>query len=194
MALGWLYVLSNDDMPGLVKIGQSAMDPHMRAAELQTTGVPSPFIIEYKALYDDFALLERLVHKELVGMRPSPSREFFRLSAPDAVEVIRRVAGVPPKYEAVLPETARTQPGDANGRNSAGIMDPSTGFVWLTANEAESEVRRGLSRDLRQGYSIPPTCPSCRKVNNNPTASGLFKFSCKNCSETWIQPVGASAR
>ena len=36
MALGWVYVFSNESMPGLIKIGQSAADPDLRAFELYT--------------------------------------------------------------------------------------------------------------------------------------------------------------
>ena len=36
---GFLYVLENDSMPGLLKIGKTSRSPHERAGELFTTGV-----------------------------------------------------------------------------------------------------------------------------------------------------------
>lgn len=50
MAKGFVYVLSNAGMPGLLKIGSSTKVPTARAAELNTTGVPSPFEVEYYCL------------------------------------------------------------------------------------------------------------------------------------------------
>ena len=46
MTPGWVYVLTNPAMPGLVKIGLTSRNPQVRAAELtQATGVPAPFVI-----------------------------------------------------------------------------------------------------------------------------------------------------
>ena len=44
---GWVYVMSHPNMPGMLKVGQSSHDPSNRASELYTTGLPSPFDIEY---------------------------------------------------------------------------------------------------------------------------------------------------
>lgn len=56
-AEGWVYVLANEAMPGLVKIGFSTKDPIIRAQHLYKdpkigalAGVPMPFFVAYKAL------------------------------------------------------------------------------------------------------------------------------------------------
>jgi len=38
-----VYILTNESMPGLVKIGWTAGDPNERADALSTTGVPTRF-------------------------------------------------------------------------------------------------------------------------------------------------------
>jgi hypothetical protein len=44
---GYIYVLSNPSMPGIVKVGRTFREPRARAAELSaSTGVPTPFKIE----------------------------------------------------------------------------------------------------------------------------------------------------
>lgn len=99
MAKGWIYVLTNEHMPGLVKIGQTANEPHIRASELHTTGVPSAFEIEYKGLYEDYIIIERSVHRALSTYRVSSNREFFRIDVAEAIVVIRKVAPSAPKRE-----------------------------------------------------------------------------------------------
>jgi hypothetical protein len=76
-------------MPGLVKIGQTANDPTLRAAELCTTGVPGPFKLEYKGRFAAYAALERRVHRQLSKCRHIGSREFFSVSVEDAISLIR---------------------------------------------------------------------------------------------------------
>jgi hypothetical protein len=47
---GWVYVISNKAMEGLIKVGHSTKDPELRAQELDHTGSPHPYIVEYEML------------------------------------------------------------------------------------------------------------------------------------------------
>lgn len=90
---GTLYVLSNPAMPGIIKIGftekQSAKE---RAAELsKSTSVPLPFVIEDERLVENPLQYERLVHARLDKHRLSKDKEFFRIDAWEASQVINEV-------------------------------------------------------------------------------------------------------
>ena len=88
---GYVYVLSNPTMDGLLKIGYS-QDPNQRRIELNTTGVPRPFVMEYCLAVANAGKVEREVHKSLRNSRLSMKREFFRTTINDAVDEIRRVS------------------------------------------------------------------------------------------------------
>lgn len=77
---GYVYVLSNPAMPGLVKIGRSENDPRIRAQQLYTTGVPAPFKVEFAWLADDHCQLEAELHEEFADFRVA-GREFFLVEA-----------------------------------------------------------------------------------------------------------------
>ena len=101
---GWVYVLTNEAMPGLVKVGYTMKDPAIRAEELYkdskngaVTGVPMPFVVVYKALVVNPYQVEQAVHKELESKRVNNSREFFRCEPVEAIQLIKRVSQV--KYE-----------------------------------------------------------------------------------------------
>lgn len=86
---GYVYVLSNKSMPGIVKIGFSLKDPSIRAAELEGTGVPHPFVVEYFSLVEAPFDLEQLVHQTLDDRRER--KEFFRISCNEAISIIERL-------------------------------------------------------------------------------------------------------
>ena len=46
MSSGFVYVLSNKAMPGLLKIGHTTRNSGIRKEELYTTGVPIKFEVE----------------------------------------------------------------------------------------------------------------------------------------------------
>lgn len=51
---GYLYVLINESMEGIVKIGYTTRSPRLRASELSSpTGVPTPFISVYTKEFKD---------------------------------------------------------------------------------------------------------------------------------------------
>ena len=92
---GFVYILSNPSMPGLLKIGSTEKLPTERAAQLYSTGVPEPFKVEFAVWCSDQKTVETDVHEELVGDRVNNSREFFRIGITDA---IRRVCWCLPVF------------------------------------------------------------------------------------------------
>lgn len=92
-AAGWLYVLTNPAMPGLVKIGYSQeADPKVRFRQLSAaTGVPERFAAHGFEYSIDCIAAETAVHLKLDKLRPNPKREFFRMEPDDALEIIREV-------------------------------------------------------------------------------------------------------
>lgn len=88
MPRGYVYVLSNPSMKGLVKIGRSETGGNLRARSLHSTGVPTPFHLEFELLADDAAWLEQAVHERLENFRVHQGREFFKCPPHFAIEAI----------------------------------------------------------------------------------------------------------
>lgn len=84
MSKGYVYILSNPMMPGLVKIGKTTREVNARAVELYQTGVPAPFKVEHQLLTPDCHVLELKVHKALDQFRVDPGREFFNVDVESA--------------------------------------------------------------------------------------------------------------
>lgn len=85
---GFVYVLSNESMPGLVKIGSTTEHPQKRASQLRTTGVPTPFKVEFAVWVEDHIESEQLAHERLQDDRCVENREFFRIDVFEAIEAI----------------------------------------------------------------------------------------------------------
>jgi hypothetical protein len=87
---GWVYIITNPAMPGLLKVGYSTKDPDLRAAELNHTGAPHPYIVEYEILIDDPYAIEQKTH--LLLSHRHEAKEWFRCEPEEAVLAIRHVA------------------------------------------------------------------------------------------------------
>lgn len=84
-----IYILVNEAMPGLVKIGRTTDDVASRMAQLSApTGVPLPFECYFAAEVEDACRLERLLHQLFSEYRLNPKREFFRLEPEKVVLAI----------------------------------------------------------------------------------------------------------
>ena len=96
MATGYVYVLSNASMQGLLKIGYTCSSVEKRARELSSvSGVPSAFVVEYFHISDDAEEVEALVHDGLESARVADGREFFFTSVSEAIRVIEQVIRKP---------------------------------------------------------------------------------------------------
>lgn len=87
---GWVYIIENQGMPGLVKVGYSAKDPWIRAAELASTGAPHPYSVSYDVLVIDPRSVEKAAHSILADRREG--KEWFRCSVSEAIRAIRSTA------------------------------------------------------------------------------------------------------
>ena len=100
---GWVYVITNKAMPGLVKVGFSMQDPSIRAKELAGTGIPHPYEVEYEVLVDDPRNIERSAHQSLADFREG--KEWFRCDPEVAINAIREVVGSSSHLEEFKGET-----------------------------------------------------------------------------------------
>ena len=89
MSKGYVYILKNPSMPGLLKIGKTTRSVQQRANELWQTGVPTPFDVVDEVYAPDCGELERYVHKELCQFRVSECREFFAVDQAKASRALQ---------------------------------------------------------------------------------------------------------
>ena len=109
---GFIYVLINPTLTGLVKIGKTNRDPELRARELsQATGVATPFHLAYALPFSDADAAERYLHSllEIQGFRLTANREFFQIPLQKTIELmmdVQRQLSTSSEPGAALPNTA----------------------------------------------------------------------------------------
>lgn len=88
MSKGYVYILSNPAMPGIVKIGRTTGTVEDRARQLFQTGVPTQFKIEDSIYSPDCSYLEQRMHEYFSADRIDQSREFFTCEAVEAYRIL----------------------------------------------------------------------------------------------------------
>ncbi|MBF0259852.1 MAG: GIY-YIG nuclease family protein [Desulfamplus sp.] len=88
---GWVYIITNKAMPDILKVGFTMKDPEIRAGELNHTGTPHPYKVEYHILIENPQAIEQKVHRQLYGKREG--KEWFKCPIGDAIASIKTVAG-----------------------------------------------------------------------------------------------------
>lgn len=89
MEEGIVYVLTNEAMPGLVKIGMTTRaEISIRMAELWTTGIPVPFECAFAGKVLDARKVEKAFHIAFAPDRINPSREFFKIDPVQAISLL----------------------------------------------------------------------------------------------------------
>lgn len=89
---GFVYVMTNEAMPGIVKIGFTERTPHQRAIEMSAhEGLPAKMRVEYYALIDGSAFdVEQSTHRMLEEY--CVGKEWFRCDVLKAVMAIKSVS------------------------------------------------------------------------------------------------------
>ena len=87
-----VYILTNEAMPGLVKIGKTSGSIEKRMRELYKTGVPIPFSCFYAVQVENADFVESKIHEAFDDVRLNESREFFTI-APEKVKAALEITG-----------------------------------------------------------------------------------------------------
>lgn len=91
---GFIYLMMNPSMPGIIKIGFTKRTPEERLDELsKATGVPIPFVLVYKEEFNNCIQAEKVIHALLEerGERVASNREFFKTEIHEAIKIIQQV-------------------------------------------------------------------------------------------------------
>ena len=89
---GKVYVLTNDLMPGVVKIGYTTQSIIERLKELDKTGVPWPFKCHFAIETERYKEIEQFAHDAFADYGVRDNREFFKIS-PEKVVAALRISG-----------------------------------------------------------------------------------------------------
>ena len=126
--MSYVYILTNEAMPGYIKIGLTENLVSERVVQLDNTSVALPFQCYYAARVDDNRKVERALHTAFGDYRVRPNREFFKMD-PFKVKAILEVLAqedVTPKNELVATSD------DSQALRAAGIK--AGRFKFSTAN------------------------------------------------------------
>ena len=109
--MSFVYILINESMPGLIKIGRTTTSVKQRMSELNApAGIPLPFTCYYAARVEDSVKVERKLHEAFGDHRVRERREFFWLSPHRAQAALELAAleDVTPREEIIddFPEDA----------------------------------------------------------------------------------------
>jgi T5orf172 domain len=99
-----VYVLTNEAMDGLVKIGRTSTSVEQRIKELDNTSIPLPFQCFFAGEVQDSAKIESLLHSTFSNNRVRNNREFFRVDANQvrSAILIANPIDVTPKTDVVV--------------------------------------------------------------------------------------------
>ena len=91
---GIVYLLTNEAMPGLVKIGKTTNDdPQVRMDQLYNTSVPVPFTCELALQVKNPGKVEQALHRAFDPYRVNPRREFFEIEVEQARAALELAEG-----------------------------------------------------------------------------------------------------
>ena len=180
---GIVYVLTNEAMPGLVKIGRTTQDdPRTRIDQLYNTSVPVPFDCVLAVRVNEPKSVEEALHRAFGPQRINPKREFFTIDSGQAtalLEVIGFEDVTPevkeaanksiPEVELSASETLRKRRPNMNfeemqipdGAELAAVKSDDVAVVSgprkVRFREEEMSITQATKAALNIDYAVPPT-------------------------------------
>lgn len=101
---GYIYILVNPSLPGILKIGRTTKNPLERLKDLSSqSGVPTPFQLAYYKPTADCFEAEKWMHSKFEHRRVSDNREFFHVSLYEAAVWLDQITGTLSSFDPPTP-------------------------------------------------------------------------------------------
>ena len=177
-----VYILTNEAMPGLIKIGLTNSTVEQRMITLDNTSIPLPFECYYAARVSDSAKIERALHVGLGDHRVRHSREFFRIDPYRAKAILEVLA-----IEEVTPgASVFVEPDDQEALARAAAARPNFRFSMVN-------IPIGATLNFAKDESITATVVDDKKINFRGTETSLSRAALQivhSLGYTWTQIAG----
>ena len=163
--MSYVYILINEAMPGLIKIGRTTTSVKQRISELNSpAGIPLPFTCYYAARVEDSSRVEKKLHDAFGDHRIRERREFFRLSPHRAQAALELAAleDVTPREEIIdeFPEDAEQ-----------GLIRETRRRILPTFSQYQIPI--GSTLQLTKDYAITAVVDGERSVSFNGESMAL---------------------
>lgn len=147
---GYVYILSNPVMPGLVKIGFTTEDDiNVRLNGLFQTGVPVPFDVEYACRIPDCKKVERALHRAFHPQRTHARREFFNIEADQAIAILELFEAIDLTVDVIRRGEETAAPEDIAATNKARKRRPPMNFLEMGLGKGDTiQYIPSLSEDV----------------------------------------------
>jgi hypothetical protein len=98
---GYVYILTNPAMPGLVRIGKTERTVIEHVNELNATRIPAPFKIVHQRKVEHMDQVERDMHQHFHAQRETRGREFFKVTSDSAIahlDTLNKISASRPEW------------------------------------------------------------------------------------------------
>jgi hypothetical protein len=92
--IGYVYILRNEAMPGIYKIGVTGRDDlDERIGELYSgkTNIPLPFDCVFACKVENYKAVEKIIHNAFHDNRVNPNREFFTINPERVIPLLKHL-------------------------------------------------------------------------------------------------------
>jgi hypothetical protein len=90
-SIEYVYIMTNESVPGQVKIGMTTLTPQQRAKQLSGTSVATPWNVAFYWKCFRSRLLEAELHDYFKAYRVSDNREMFHLDVETAKRAVKKL-------------------------------------------------------------------------------------------------------
>jgi len=153
--IGWVYIATNQSLPGLVKVGFSTRDPSERMKELSQAGLPHNHECAYWIVCENAYQIEQSAHRALREFRHG--KEWFSCDVPRAAAALMYLVPSPirtydaqkVKYEAL--RLKREQEAAAKAKADADRC------AWEAQEAIDAPIRAAAEvarKDNLKGYAV----------------------------------------
>lgn len=142
-----IYVLTNEAMPGYVKVGRTSTSLEQRIRELySSTSVPLPFTAFYACTVKNAQFVEHQLHDAFDDNRVNPKREFFHIAPERVVAALKlaEIENITPKKEFVETkedQKALNEARERRGRFNFGIVNIPIGAELVFSRDENIKAK-----------------------------------------------------